>query len=301
MSRRSPCSGQERLARVRTFSAAVCPVNQTMIRVKDAPRSLAFYESLGLKLLCKRDFSDFSLFFLAGAEGAVGQGRRVLVCARCGWMHTCRSVPRSVCSVHGRRCHPAGPFPWPAWCPCLQTLCCVLPACLACLACLPASLLWSDPHSLPSGDLPAIDTDAAMELTKSIPGAIVELVRWVRSTYPSPPPRGPTTRLTLHPHACAPFDGGGGVPPPAHRFACSACIVPPSGLQTHNHGTESNPAFSYVPGAPVGMAYVGWTVTAADALPATVTATAEEGGVLVAADPDGYQLKFFPEGWVPSA
>ena len=69
--------------------------------VKDPAKSLPFYQGLlGLVQLCKRDFSDFSLIFLA--------------------------------------C----------------------------------------PDSLPAGFVPAVDDDAAMESTKTIPGAVVELTQY---------------------------------------------------------------------------------------------------------------------------
>ncbi len=77
-------------------------LNQTMIRVKDPVRALGFYQGLfGLVQLCRRDFSDFSLYFLAGKD------------------------------------------------------------------------------SLPAGFSPAESPDAAMDSTKTIPGAIVELTQCV--------------------------------------------------------------------------------------------------------------------------
>ena len=39
--------------------------SQTMLRVKDAKKSVAFYEALGMKLIFSKNFSDFSLYFMA--------------------------------------------------------------------------------------------------------------------------------------------------------------------------------------------------------------------------------------------
>jgi lactoylglutathione lyase len=47
--------------------------SQTMLRVKDPHKSLAFYRKLGMKVLDERHFADFSLFFLGSStvpEGA---------------------------------------------------------------------------------------------------------------------------------------------------------------------------------------------------------------------------------------
>jgi len=39
--------------------------SQTMLRVKDPEKSIAFYKKLGMKVMCARHFNDFSLYFLA--------------------------------------------------------------------------------------------------------------------------------------------------------------------------------------------------------------------------------------------
>jgi lactoylglutathione lyase len=39
--------------------------SQTMLRIKDPKKSLAFYKALGMKVLVERHFDDFSLYFLA--------------------------------------------------------------------------------------------------------------------------------------------------------------------------------------------------------------------------------------------
>lgn len=41
--------------------------SQTMLRVKDAKKSIAFYEALGMKLVHSLKFDDFSLFYLASS------------------------------------------------------------------------------------------------------------------------------------------------------------------------------------------------------------------------------------------
>lgn len=40
-------------------------LSQTMLRVKDPKKSIAFYESLGMKVVNERHFDDFSLYFLS--------------------------------------------------------------------------------------------------------------------------------------------------------------------------------------------------------------------------------------------
>ena len=40
-------------------------LSQTMLRVKDPKKSVAFYRGLGMKLLSERHFGDFSLYFMA--------------------------------------------------------------------------------------------------------------------------------------------------------------------------------------------------------------------------------------------
>jgi len=44
-----------------------CNFSQTMLRVKDPKKSLAFYKKMGMKLLEERHFSDFSLYFLGSS------------------------------------------------------------------------------------------------------------------------------------------------------------------------------------------------------------------------------------------
>lgn len=39
--------------------------SQTMLRVKDPKKSIEFYKKLGMKLMCEKHFSDFSLYFMA--------------------------------------------------------------------------------------------------------------------------------------------------------------------------------------------------------------------------------------------
>uniref|UniRef100_A0A7S1VGR7 Lactoylglutathione lyase n=1 Tax=Grammatophora oceanica TaxID=210454 RepID=A0A7S1VGR7_9STRA len=41
--------------------------SQTMLRVKDPKKSLAFYKSLGMKILTEKHFDDFSLYFLGSS------------------------------------------------------------------------------------------------------------------------------------------------------------------------------------------------------------------------------------------
>ena len=42
--------------------------SQTMLRVKDPKKSVAFYQRLGMKLLKERHFDDFSLYFMASSS-----------------------------------------------------------------------------------------------------------------------------------------------------------------------------------------------------------------------------------------
>ena len=42
--------------------------SQTMLRVKDPKKSLAFYRSMGMKLLDERHFDSFSLYFLGSSN-----------------------------------------------------------------------------------------------------------------------------------------------------------------------------------------------------------------------------------------
>jgi lactoylglutathione lyase len=44
-----------------------CNFSQTMLRVKDIKKSLAFYKRMGMHLLDERHFDDFSLYFLASS------------------------------------------------------------------------------------------------------------------------------------------------------------------------------------------------------------------------------------------
>lgn len=47
-----------------------CNFSQTMLRIKDPEKSLAFYKKMGMKLLEERHFSDFSLFFMGSSNVA---------------------------------------------------------------------------------------------------------------------------------------------------------------------------------------------------------------------------------------
>jgi len=42
--------------------------SQTMLRVKDAGKSISFYEALGMKVIFAKKFDDFSLYFLANTS-----------------------------------------------------------------------------------------------------------------------------------------------------------------------------------------------------------------------------------------
>lgn len=42
--------------------------SQTMIRVKDPKKTIAFYKALGMKLLVERHFDDFSLYFMGSSN-----------------------------------------------------------------------------------------------------------------------------------------------------------------------------------------------------------------------------------------
>ena len=42
--------------------------SQTMLRVKDPKKSIAFYQAMGMKLLEERHKSDFSLYFLGSSN-----------------------------------------------------------------------------------------------------------------------------------------------------------------------------------------------------------------------------------------
>eukprot|EP00590_Aulacoseira_subarctica_P000661 CAMPEP_0172417174 /NCGR_PEP_ID=MMETSP1064-20121228/3688_1 /TAXON_ID=202472 /ORGANISM="Aulacoseira subarctica , Strain CCAP 1002/5" /LENGTH=334 /DNA_ID=CAMNT_0013155327 /DNA_START=107 /DNA_END=1111 /DNA_ORIENTATION=- len=46
-------------------------LSQTMIRVKDPKKSLAFYRSLGMKLVRERHYGDFSNYFLASSSSSI--------------------------------------------------------------------------------------------------------------------------------------------------------------------------------------------------------------------------------------
>ena len=41
--------------------------SQTMLRIKDPKKSIAFYEAFGMKVIYQKSFSDFSLYFLASS------------------------------------------------------------------------------------------------------------------------------------------------------------------------------------------------------------------------------------------
>lgn len=42
--------------------------SQTMLRIKDPKKSIAFYKALGMKLLQERHFDDFSLYFMGSSN-----------------------------------------------------------------------------------------------------------------------------------------------------------------------------------------------------------------------------------------
>jgi lactoylglutathione lyase len=55
-----------------------CNFSQTMLRVKDPRKSLAFYKALGMKLLSEKHFNDFSLYFLGSSNVADGADTKTL-------------------------------------------------------------------------------------------------------------------------------------------------------------------------------------------------------------------------------
>ena len=52
--------------------------SQTMLRVKDPQKSIEFYQKLGMKVLCEREFDDFALYFLGSSNVADGTNHKTM-------------------------------------------------------------------------------------------------------------------------------------------------------------------------------------------------------------------------------